>query len=129
MDAVQELPSMSSPSFGRRSRSTSPLARVQAKAIVPDGDRRAAEPNIERTMPFPAQPELPSIDDELQEWKRARRFVIPWSQISLMASLCFGIAAFVLPDSVNSVVDYLLYALMAASFIAGISKRLAKIGN
>ena len=126
MDAVQELPSMSSPSFGRRSRSTSAPRPAQAKAIVPDGDRRAAEPDTERAIPFPAHPEFPSVDDELREWKRARRFVIPWRQISLMASLCFGIAAFVLPDSVNSTVDYLLYALMAASFVAGISKRLKR---
>jgi hypothetical protein len=40
-----------------------------------------------------------------------------------MASLCFGVATFVLPDSVNSAVDYLLYGLMAASFAAGVVRR------
>jgi len=68
------------------------------------------------------------VDAELEEWKRARRknFKIPWRPLYIMASICFGIASFVLPDSVNSNVDYLLYALMAASFYAGIKKRREK---
>jgi hypothetical protein len=59
----------------------------------------------------------PSIDEELQAWKEARgsQFKMPWSQLSLMASLCFGIASFVLPDSVNDSVDYLLWGLSAAA--------------
>ena len=36
---------------------------------------------------------------------------MPWPQLSLMASLCFGIASFVLPDSVNDNVDWLLWGL------------------
>ena len=40
-----------------------------------------------------------------------------------MASLSFGIASLVLPDNVNASVDWLLYALMAASFCAGFIKR------
>ena len=66
-----------------------------------------------------------SLDDELREWKRNRRsgFEIPWSQLSLMASPCFGIASFVLPDSTNDAVNWLLYALMAISLVAGVSRR------
>lgn len=65
-----------------------------------------------------------SVDDELREWRRGRKgFRIPWRPLSLMASLCFGIASFVLPDSVNDAVQWLLYVLMAASFIAGITAR------
>ena len=67
----------------------------------------------------------PSVDDELQKWKRARKngFKIPWRQLSLMASLCFGIAFFALPDSVNSNVQWLLFVLMGANFYAGTRKR------
>jgi hypothetical protein len=80
---------------------------------------------------FPEQQQLSaedlSPDEELQAWKAERqreRFSrIPWRQISLMAGLCFGIAGFVLPDSVNDSVEWLLYALMAASFVAGLARR------
>jgi hypothetical protein len=51
---------------------------------------------------------------------------MPWRQLSLVASLCFGIASFALPDSVNDNVQWLLYALMAASAYAGFSKRRKK---
>ena len=74
-------------------------------------------------------PEEPSVDDELREWKRSRKrafrftFKLPWRQLSLMASLCFGIASFVLPDAVNGNVQWLLFALMGASFYAGMRKR------
>ena len=67
---------------------------------------------------------LSSVDEELEEWKASRKRIIPWRQLSLMASLCFGIASLVLPDSVNDGVDWLLYGLMAASLYAGISRRL-----
>lgn len=40
-----------------------------------------------------------------------------------MATLCFGIASLVLPDSVNDNVQWLLYALMAASLYAGFRNR------
>ncbi len=67
--------------------------------------------------PVPYAP-TPTVDDELEEWKRARlrNFKIPWRQISLMAGLCFGLAALVLPASVSDTADWLLYGLMAASF-------------
>ena len=64
-------------------------------------------------------------DDGLRDWKRARRqsYRVPWRQLSLMASLCFGVAAFVLPDRVSDTLDWLLYGLMVASFVAGIRRR------
>ena len=67
-------------------------------------------------------PEI-SLEEELREWKRQRSFQIPWRPLSWMASLSFGIASLVLPDNVNASVDWLLYALMAASFCAGFIKR------
>ena len=65
------------------------------------------------------------VDDDLQEWKQARkqRSKIPWRQLSLMASLCFGIASFVLPDSVNENLDWLLYGLMAVTLYTGLRRR------
>jgi len=72
-----------------------------------------------------ASPPSASADDELRDWKRARRrsYRIPWRQLSLMASLCFGVAAFVLPDTVSNTLNWVLYALMIASFVAGIRRR------
>jgi hypothetical protein len=62
-------------------------------------------------------------DTELEDWKRGRRYRLPWRQISFTASLCFGIAALVLPDSVNGVVDWLLYGMAAASFVNSLRKQ------
>lgn len=45
---------------------------------------------------------------------------LPWRQLLLMSLLCFGIAVFVLPDTVNENLNWLLYGLMAASFFAGL---------
>jgi hypothetical protein len=69
--------------------------------------------------------EGPSLEDELREWKQARKkaFQIPWRQLFVMAGLCFGIASFVLPDAVSDDLQWLLYVLVAASFYAGLRKR------
>lgn len=69
-----------------------------------------------------------AVDDELAQWKATRKsaFKLPWRQLSLMASLCFGIASFVLPDGVNDAVNWLLYGLMAMSFIVGMTGKKAK---
>jgi hypothetical protein len=68
------------------------------------------------------------VDTELAEWKATRTstFKLPWRQLSLMASLCFGLASFVLPDTVNDAVNWLLYALMAMSFYVGVTGTKAK---
>mgnify|MGYP001546702079 FL=1 len=113
-------------SFGRRVATYRPPRRgAAAQDNVPD-----FEHVIAAETPFPpqqSQTQEPSPDEELQAWKaerrRARLSRIPWRQLSLMASLCFGIATFVLPDSMNDTVDWLLYGLMAASFIAGFARR------
>jgi hypothetical protein len=69
--------------------------------------------------------EARSLDDELREWKQARRrtFRLPWRQISFMASVCFGVSSLVLPDSVNRAIQWLLLALGALSLLAGFSAR------
>lgn len=117
---------MSERRFGRR---PGPQTQTPRAPAGPSFQRKTAafdEPAIARA-PRSAAPEDPSlsVDDELREWKRTRKgFTIPWRQISLTASLCFGIASIVLPASVNRNVDYVLYALMGMSLYAGISRRL-----
>lgn len=116
--------------FGRR---TGPQHSIRPAGSEIPAAKAGLFPTI---TPVPASPSLSEIgqisaapvDHELQEWKKARRrsFRLPWRQLSLLASLCFGVASLVLPDTVNENVDWLLYALMAASFYAGISARLRK---
>ncbi len=77
-------------------------------------------------VPAMLRPASSAVDEELQTWKKARKRQIPWGPLSLMASLCFGIASFELPDSVNSVVNLLLYALSAMSFWVWYSTRREK---
>ena len=114
-------------SFGRRAGNGPRVApqRAAIQAVAP-----AAVIPVEHLPPLEMETSGPSIDEELAEWKKARRknFAIPWRQLSLMASLCFGVASFVLPDSVNGNVDYLLYGLSAASLAASFAKRRAKKG-
>jgi hypothetical protein len=105
------------PSPGRSMGTTETVA--QATGVQPTGA------SIEQPVRFLEKSEFDSLDDELRQWKLARKrnFEIPWRPLSLMATLCFGIASFVLPDSVNDDVQWLLYALAAASLYAGFRKR------
>ena len=105
------------PSSGRSMGATETVAqtkRVQSTGL-----------SIERPVRLSEKSEFPSLDDELRQWKLARKrnFEIPWRPLSLMATLSFGIASFALPDSVNDNVQWLLYALAAASLYAGFRKR------
>jgi hypothetical protein len=105
------------PSSGRSIRTTETVA--QATMVQSTGT------SIEQPVRLSEKGEFPSLDDELRQWKLARKrnFEIPWRPLSLMATLCFGIASFALPDSVNDNVQWLLYALAAASLYAGFRKR------
>ena len=77
--------------FGRRvDQSSRALAQPQADTAVEkpvDGEPALAAADL----PFS---ELSSVDDELRDWELTRRktFKLPWRQIALMASLCFGVA-------------------------------------
>jgi hypothetical protein len=117
-------------SFGRRSNALSRPARPQPD-IPPTFQRKIAafdDAVVEPPLPSAAPEEPPSVDEELQQWKKSRKgFTIPWRQVSLMASLCFGIASFVLPASVNQNVEYVLYALAGMSLYVGVSKRLRNL--
>ncbi len=114
-------------SFGRRVnvQPRQPRAAQPAERAVPSVDPALAEIPAAHYSPPPARSDSPSLDDELRDWKQAHRqeFNFPWRLLSLMATLCFGLASFVLPDSVNDNVQWLLYALAAASFLAGFAKR------
>jgi hypothetical protein len=114
--------------FGRRTvlPPAPPRGQENARAAAPRL-RPADEIPVERAPPPPRHAAAAQVDDELREWKQARRraYRLPWRQLALMASLCFGIGALVLPDTVNENLDWLLYALMAASFYAGIRRRSA----
>jgi hypothetical protein len=65
-------------------------------------------------------------NDQPPDWEQSTkwRLKMPWRQLALMASLCFGIASFVLPDSLNDQLQWVLYGLMAMSLCAALSKRL-----
>ena len=119
-------------SFGRRVNSQHQHRRVQAAVeAAPSKKAEPAEVLIQAPLPLPANTEPLSVEDELREWKLVRRngFQIPWRPLSLMASLCFGVASFALPDSVNDAVNWLLYALAAASLYAGFSRPRDKAKN
>ena len=119
----------SAPSFGRRinpKRPQQPANENSADAPAVQVPVSTAALNAARVEPLvlTAADELrPDIDREVAEWKRARGTRIPWRQISLIGSLSFGIAWFVLPETVSDPVSWLLLVLGGASFINGVVPR------
>jgi hypothetical protein len=114
--------------FGRRINPQA-VQRPQHLGVPPAAERGPApEAPPETAPPVPDTAEDPSTDAELHAWKVARgsRFRMPWSQLSLVASLFFGVASFVLPDSVNDSVDWLLWGLSIVSFCVWFSNRRKK---
>ncbi|HSC18864.1 MAG TPA: hypothetical protein VLC74_08120 [Rhizomicrobium sp.] len=107
---------MDRPAFGRRGLVQG--ARSPVLVASPAGQPRREPAGVRLDAP-----PVESVDEELRAWKEQRAFVIPWKQLSLMASICFGLASFVLPDSVGDVVDWLLYVLSAVSFYLWFSGR------
>ena len=103
--------------FGRRAGPQSLIAEVAPRAPL-------AETAAAVSLPVPA-PALPSIEDEIEEWKRTRGhgFPFPWRQLSLMAGLCFGVASLILPATVNDAAQWPLYLLAAISLYVGLRKR------
>jgi hypothetical protein len=89
-----------------------------APSIVPDVAADLS-PAMRREIVTPYLSDRP----QERELPTKRPFKLPWRQLSLLASLCFGIASFVLPDSVSDGLDWVLYGLMALSAYAGLSKR------
>jgi hypothetical protein len=112
-------PSAAAKPFGRRVVFHSPPGHAVARP-------RVAAPAP--APPLPAAKPAAPVDPEFEQWKSARRrnFKLPWRQLSFLATVFFGIASLVLSDSMNDNVQWVLYALMAASFSAGIAGRWRK---
>lgn len=110
--------------FGRRATPSQPVARatVVNDPVSPASKIGLSEQHASELLKHIASP---PIDDEFREWKKARKrhSGLPWRQLALMASVSFGVASLVLPDSVSEKLDWLLYILMAASAYAGLSRR------
>jgi hypothetical protein len=117
--------------FGRR---INPLAQtapaqLRVEAVAPSVAALFGGASAESPVPSAMEVEPPSVEQELEEWKRSRKqaFKMPWHQMSLMASLCFGIGSFVLPDSVNDNVEWLLWILAAVSAFVWFTNRKKKV--
>jgi hypothetical protein len=72
------------------------------------------------------------MERELKDWNRARKARVrllaePWRSLSIAASVGFGVSSWVLPDSIQDIVQIVLGILMAGGLVAGRrkSKRLA----
>jgi hypothetical protein len=115
---------MTQRSFGQR-RDFSGPATGAIKVARQSTAVHSPEHYAERPVTLPKTPKLPLADDDFREWKRARKpnFHALWRPLLLTATLCFGIASLVLPDSVNDAVDWLLYAMTGASLYSWIRSR------
>lgn len=115
---------MTQRSFGRR-RDFSGPATGAIKVVRQSTGIHSPEHFVERPVLLSKAPKFPPADDDLREWKRARKpnFHALWRPLLLTATLCFEIASFVLPNSVNDAVDWLLYAMTGASFYSWIRSR------
>jgi hypothetical protein len=109
--------------FGRRTPVAAP-SQLERRAVSPmpaAPSEEAAIPSVEPAGAVSA----PALDEELRAWQRERLkglpARLPLRQLSLMASLSFGVASFVLPDSINDDASWFLYILTGASAIAWLS--------
>jgi hypothetical protein len=112
--------------FGRRSQPRQPPLHGSANLDPATPVTKPIIANVNQASPPPGEITFPSADNEPWEWERSTRrpFKMPWRQLALMASLCFGIASIVLPDEMNDSLQWVLYGLTAMSLYAGLSKRL-----
>lgn len=112
-------------SFGQRC-DPSDGAAGAIKGVWESTGARPPQHYVESRILLSEKPKSPLVDDDLREWKRAQKPNFRkalWRPLLLMATLCFGIASFVLPDSVNDAVDWLLYAVTGASLYSWIRSR------
>ena len=99
----------------RRPAPAQSLVRAGAPALAPlrtDIGQRRCSPRRD----------VPDVDEELRQWQQARKqkVHIPWRRLVADGRIAgFGVASLVLPDPVNDTLQWPLWALMAASFIAG----------
>lgn len=120
---------MTQGSFGRRGAASGP-ATGAIKVVRESTGVHSPEHYVTQPVLLPKTPKFSLVDDDFREWKRARKpnFRTLWRPFLLMATICFGVASLVLPDSVNDAVDWLLYAMTGLSLYSWIrSRRRAKI--
>src|ERR1700683_782291 len=113
-------------SFGQRRDSGAAAAAGAAKVVWESTGARSPEHCVEQRVLLSETPKFTPVDDDLREWKRERKPNFRkalWRPLLLMSTLCFGIASFVLPDSVNDAVDWLLYGMTGASLYSWIRSR------
>jgi hypothetical protein len=108
--------------FGRRVNPRHRASRSVESLEVVGRSKKAQFTDVALRLGPPILPKS-ELDDGSQEWKQKNGFRVPWQILFLMSSLCFGVASFVLPDTVNDAVQWLLYGLMAAAIYAGFRKR------
>jgi|SRR5580700_940958 hypothetical protein len=115
---------MAQSSFGRRRDFDGPAAGA-IKTVRASTGLHSPEHRVEQPVLLPKKPTFSPGDDDFREWKRARKpnFHTLWRPLLLMATICFGIASLVLPDSVNDAADWLLYAMTGVSFYSWIRSR------
>ena len=127
-------------SFGRRTTLQRQPLRAEPKRDVPAPHAIsvfAETPGVATVFADTSAKELarlhkeiisPSAHDEWREREQPvkRKFKVPWRQVVLTASLCFGIGALVLPDTINDNLGWLLYGLMAIGGYVGFSNRFLK---
>jgi hypothetical protein len=115
---------MAQRSFGQRRDFDGPaagaIATIQTSTELYSPKRYGEQPAF-----LSKAPQFSMADDDFREWKRTRNpnFHTLWRPLLLMATLCFGVASLVLPDSVNDALDWLLYAMTALSFYSWIRSR------
>jgi hypothetical protein len=116
------MPMQAGTSFGRK--------RTAPATSAPKPLETADQTQLGRPVRIAAQPD--PMERELKDWNRARKARVrllaePWRSLSIAASVGFGISSWVLPDSIQDIVQIVLGILMAGGLIAGRrkSKRLA----
>ena len=109
---------MSTQTFGRRVSRQAPVDLPREISLRTASAGAATQPRLEHPTVF--------ADEQASQESPApagRPFRVPWRQVSLMATLSFGIGSFVLPDSINEPVEWLLAVGMAVSFYKGFGSR------
>jgi hypothetical protein len=116
--------------FGRRSHPQQPRPRAVQTLDLPRPDAKpvSAEIPADQLSAFYKEFSSTRADGRSRESEQTakRRFKMPWRQLALMASLCFGAASLVLPDTLNNELDWLLYGLMAVSAYVGFGNRILR---
>jgi hypothetical protein len=127
-------------SFGRRTTLQRQPLRAERESDVPAPHATPAfaeTPSVAPVFADTSAKELarlhkeiisPPAHDERHEREQPvkRGFKVPWRQVVLTASLCFGLGALVLPDTISDDLNWLLYGLMAISGYIGFSNRFLK---